>query len=356
MEPLLDRDVAKQKTFERDGYKCVICGRADLPLDAHHIIERRLWDDGGYYLSNLATLCDAGVDGCHYKAETTELSVEEIREACGIDKPMLPEDFYHDTVYDKWGNTYLENGMRTKGPLFDDESVQKVLKNCLEEFTDYVKYKRTYHAPWSEGITDDDRVLKDMSIFEGCEVVVTEKMDGENTNIYKDYIHARSVDGRSHYTRNWAKSFAFGYFAHNIPDKWRVCAENLYAKHSIEYKDLDSYLLAFSIWNEKNECLSWDESVEWFNLLGIPYVKVLYRGVYDETLIRGLYDASKYDTMEGYVVRKADSFHYKDFSKNVFKFVRKDHVTTENHWMYGYNKTHDLNSLKEGVTMENIIK
>lgn len=356
MEKLLDRKDFSEAVFERDGHKCVICGRNDLPLDAHHIIERRLWDDGGYYLSNGATLCDEGTDGCHYKAETTEITVEQLREACGIEKYTLPEEFYYDTVYDKWGNTFIENGMRTKGPLFDDESVQKVLQKYLSEFTNYVKYKRTYHLPWSPGITDDDRVLKDMSNFEGKEVVVTVKMDGENTNIYNDYIHARSVDGRSHYTRNWAKSFAFGYFAHNIPDKWRVCAENLYAVHSIKYDDLESYLLAFSIWNEKNECLSWDESVEWFKLLGIPHVEVLYRGPYDEKIIKGLYDDSKRDSMEGYVIRNAESFHYKDFAKNMAKFVRAGHVQTANHWMYGYNKTHELNNLKDGVSMETIIK
>lgn len=42
------------------------------------------------------------------------------------------------------------------------------------------KYPRTYHLSSSPGKTSDDKVISDMSEFEGKEVVVTEKMDGEN--------------------------------------------------------------------------------------------------------------------------------------------------------------------------------
>ena len=67
------------------------------------------------------------------------------------------------------------------GPLFEDESVQKILAvgpNLLL-YTGLVKYPRTWHLPWSEGKTKDDRTLSDCKQFEGREVVVTEKMDGE---------------------------------------------------------------------------------------------------------------------------------------------------------------------------------
>lgn len=261
---------------------------------------------------------------------------------------------YEDLQYDKWGNIYLNNGKRTKGPLFDDESVKKVLSNCIEDFTNYVKYERTFHVPWSDGITDDDKVLKNMQNFAGKRVVVTEKMDGENTSIYSDYFHARSVDSRHHYTRDWAKSYAMSYISPNIPEGWRICAENLYAKHSIKYNNLESYLLGFSIWNEKNECLSWDDTAEWFELLGMCKVKVLYDGIYDETIIKNLYDYKNYDSMEGYVIRIADSFHYSNFKKCVAKFVRKNHVTTETHWMHG-KSNHETNNMKKDVTMKDLI-
>lgn len=132
--------------------------------------------------------------------------------------------------------------------------------------TKYWKYPRTAHLPWSEGKTSDDKTLKDCSQFEGKRVIVTEKMDGENTSIYKDYIHARSIDGRDHWSRSWVKNLQ-AKIGYEIPDQWRLCGENLYAKHSIGYKDLSSYFALFSIWNENNECLSWDETKEYADTL-----------------------------------------------------------------------------------------
>jgi len=44
----------------------------------------------------------------------------------------------------------------------------------------YVKYPKTFHLPWSLGLRSDDKRLKDLSRFINQEVVVTEKVDGEN--------------------------------------------------------------------------------------------------------------------------------------------------------------------------------
>jgi len=43
-----------------------------------------------------------------------------------------------------------------------------------------VKYPRTPHLPWSEGASEDDIQLINAEMFEGKNVVVTEKLDGEN--------------------------------------------------------------------------------------------------------------------------------------------------------------------------------
>lgn len=362
---LLTRDEFRNQVFERDRHRCVVCGNGlhnSHKIDAHHIIERRLWTDGGYYADNGATLCDDGKDGCHYKAETTYLSVEDVRRAAGIEKIALPEDMYHDHVYDKWGNVILTDGRRTKGPLYNDESVKKVLADFnrpiyismgeelvgdLEpiQFVEYVKYPRTYHLPWSPGKTEDDRTMKDLSMFEGKRVIVTRKMDGENFSGYQTYCHARSVDGRSHYTRDWAKNF-WMQRSYELPEGWRVCAENLYAVHSIKYDDLPGYLLGFSIWNEYNRCLSWDDTVEWFGLLGMPIVPVLYDDIWDEAKIKALYnEKTDLNTHEGYVVRIANGFDYRDFKTSVAKFVRANHVATAKHWFYGSNN-HETNGIK----------
>ena len=349
---LLTRDQFREAVLARDGRKCVICGQTEQDgwqLDAHHIIERRLWTDGGYYLSNGASLCSKpDGSGCHMKAETTELSVEDIRLAAKIDKAIIPEDMYDDLVYDKWGNVVLGSGKRTKGPLFNDLSVQKVMStkfDLSQLFTHLVKYPRTYHLPWSPGMNDDDRKMRDISVFEGKRVIVTEKMDGENFTGYNDGCHARSLDSRHHYTRDWAKNFWMAR-AHELPVGWRICAENLYAVHSIKYTDLPSYLMAFSAWNECNQCLSWDDTVEICQLLEIPMVPVLYDGIFDEKLIKSLHRVAMDGYKEGYVLRLADSFEFKDFNRSVAKYVRANHVQSQKHWFYG-RSDHDTNSLRE---------
>jgi hypothetical protein len=198
--------------------------------------------------------------------------------------------------------------------------------------TKYFKYKRTYHFPWSLGASSDDKILKSVEHFAQMdEVVVTEKMDGENTTMYNDHYHARSLDSKHHPSRDAVKSL-WGVIRHDIPEGWRVCGENLYARHSIAYNALPSFFMVFSIWNEKNEALSWDETVQWCELLGLRHVPVLYRGKWDEKTIRGLWVPNNANATEGYVVRNADSFHYDTFVRNVGKFVRQGHVQTDKHW------------------------
>jgi hypothetical protein len=327
---LLTRDQFREAVFKRDNHKCVFCDKTEVV--AHHIIERRLWADGGYYVENGASVCDEH----HIACEQTIISVEDVREACGIKRVLVPQHLYSDQPYDKWGNPVLPNGQRLKGELFGDESVQKIMRegNVLGQFTHWVKYPRTHHLPWSLGVNDDDRVIASLDAFEGQRVVVTTKMDGENTTLYSDYMHARSIDGRSHPSRNWVKQF-WSTICGDIPEGWRVCGENLYAKHSIAYDDLPSYFMGFSIWNEMNTALSWDETLEWFKLLDITPVPVVYDGIYDEKKIRALWDKKQWDSCEGYVLRLADRIGYGEFKYKAGKFVRDGHVQTAKHWMYG---------------------
>jgi len=319
-EQLLTRDKFRQTIFERDNYKCVNCG--NRAQDAHHIMERRLFDDGGYYVDNGASLCGE----CHIKAEQTLLSCEKIRESANIENIILPSHLYKDQIYDKWGNIIIGNGKRLRGELFNDLSVRKVLFPVLNEFVDYVKYPRTYHLPWSPSYTKDDRVLNDISHFIGKRVIVTAKMDGENTTMYSNYIHARSIDSDNHISRNWVKNLQ-SRMGYNIPNGWRICGENLYAKHSIHYQNLEDYFLVFSIWNEKNVCLSWDETLVYCELLGLKHVPIFYDGLWNEK-IRELYQSTTFqdDELEGYVIRIADEFSYGNFRKSIAKYVRKNHI------------------------------
>jgi hypothetical protein len=327
---LLTRDAFREGVLKRDGHKCVICGATGTKLDAHHIIERRLFDDGGYYLDNGATLCDPD---CHMKAEQTVLSCDEIRSAAGITRIILPDHLYADYTYDKWGNIINHDGTRTKGELFGDESVQKVLKSggVLPFFRPYIKYPRTFHLPWSPGLTDDDRMLPSTSVFEGREVVVMQKVDGENTSMYRDYMHARSLEEEHHESRGWVKNL-HANICYQIPEGWRVCGENMYALHSIAYTDLPSYFLMFAIWDNNNVCQSWDDTVLYAGVLGLETVPVMWRGMWDEKFIRSLENNIDTTKQEGYIVRLADAYPYGSFRKSIAKWVRKGHVQTTHNW------------------------
>jgi hypothetical protein len=199
--------------------------------------------------------------------------------------------------------------------------------------TNKIKYPRTPHLPWSEGATNDDKVLKSLNSFIDQEVIVSIKMDGENTTIYNDAIHSRSLDSKSHPSRNKIKAF-LASISYKIPYRWRVCLENCTAKHSIHYKHLTSLWYGISIWDIDNVCLNWPDTLDLLGVFGIEPVPVIYRGVFDEKVIKNLHQSTfNGDECEGYVVRLASSFTYEDFDKSVAKYVRAKHVQTDSHWM-----------------------
>ncbi|MFF2329949.1 MULTISPECIES: RNA ligase family protein [unclassified Streptomyces] len=194
-------------------------------------------------------------------------------------------------------------------------------------------YPRTAHLPWSPGATSDDVRMADLSGLTGREVVVTEKLDGENTTLYADGLHARSLDSAHHPSRGWVKALQ-GRIGARVPEGWRVCGENMFARHSIAYDGLESFFYGFSVW-DGDRCLDWDRTVVFLRGLGIPVPPVLWRGVFDARAERAL-RALRPDTgrQEGYVVRPADGFGAADFGRRVAKWVRPGHVRTDTHWMH----------------------
>ena len=166
-----------------------------------------------------------------------------------------------------------------------------------------------------------------------ADVVVTEKLDGENTTLYRDYLHARSIAYHPHPSRDWVKRLQ-AHIGPDIPENFRICGENLFAKHTIFYKSLPTYFFAFAIFQD-DLCLSWDETVEWSQLLGLTTVPLLYRGTWDEAKIKSCWrQISVFGAdQEGYVVRNANAFELLDFQQNVAKYVRAQHVQTSQHWL-----------------------
>jgi len=195
------------------------------------------------------------------------------------------------------------------------------------------KYPRTRHVPWSLAITDDDEVHASVDrLFAGKCVVISEKVDGECTSLYRDGMHARSPDSRPHPSQDWVRNL-HSRIAHEIPPGWRICGENVYAQHSLHYDALASYFLVFSVWDARNVCLSWDETREWAALLGLETVPVLYEGWWDSRVAHRYDDEHTRRVFEGYVIRLADEFAYEEFERSTAKFVASRPVGDE-HWRH----------------------
>ena len=325
---LLPTNAFKSLVLDRDGGACVCCQK---PTDhVQMLLDSRLWDDGGYYLQNGVSLCKE-----HQEAMlTTALLPKQLREMAGIKVAVLPDSFSEDDNYDCWGNVIRPTGVRYKSELFDEPDAQHWIAagGFLNDFSPFYKHPSTPHLQWSKGVQRDDRVLTTDAMFEGQEVIVTEKRDGENATLYSNYYHARSIDGRHHESRNWLKNF-WGKIKHEIPEGWRISGENMYAQHSIGYSDLDSYFEAFFVWNEKNVKLQYDEAVEYLAMLGIKPVPIIDRFIYSKERAQQLAKELDTDKCEGYVLSLARSFTYREFRTSVGKFVREDHVQTNKHWM-----------------------
>lgn len=218
-----------------------------------------------------------------------------------------------------------------------------------------VKYPRSWHLSYSEKSTSDDKKHFDDSHFLNKEVVVSIKMDGENTSIYNDYIHARSLDSKTDSEdRRWVDTLRKSKIDGKISESMRICGENMFYKHTCSYENLESMFYVFNIW-ENDNCLSWDKTIEICNKLKLETVPIIYNGIYDRKLILKLFndyiELSDND-VEGFVVRIKENFNISNFSTSLNKYVRNTFEIPSNHWRYS-KKT--LNKLIENKNAWEII-
>jgi hypothetical protein len=193
------------------------------------------------------------------------------------------------------------------------------------------KYGRTFHLPISVGATSDDKIMSSLDGLMVDDLLITEKMDGENTTIHSAGTHARSPDSRYHPSRDWIKAFAAGV-SPQLSNSERIVGENLYAQHSLGYEALPSYFMGFS-WIIGNDIQPWDATLLRFEELGITPVPVLYRGPFTEGLFEGLAEQLDLAKQEGFVARDAAGFSETEMPIRMGKYVRANHVQSETHWM-----------------------
>lgn len=306
---LLTRDVFRTNVFNRDNHKCIIPWCNNNAVDAHHIIERKLWEDEGYYMCNGASLCEIH----HKMAERNQIMPQVLWKYINAQKYIVPNNFKNKLDYTKWGKLLpMPNRIRPK-------------------------YPTTFYLPNSPVPPEHTKDVGDGRLV-GVDSVTTIKMDGSNVKLNSEFVAARNGSSAEHKSFDLLKALHIN-FKELIPKNIDVFGEWLYAKHSIHYKGLDNYLQIFSIYNIDTHMFgSWDDVVSMGKKLGVNTVQAVWIKPPQENEYKFL---SRIKTVvedviskghEGIVVRNRFGYHFSQHSENVMKFVREGHVQTDKHW------------------------
>ncbi|WP_165024323.1 RNA ligase family protein [Dysgonomonas sp. ZJ279] len=218
------------------------------------------------------------------------------------------------------------------------------------------KYGRTYHYPFSPGTTSDDRINHTYwEDFRKIETLVhTEKLDGENNCLNQFGVFARSHASPT--TSPWTNQIRerWELIKHDLGDI-ELFGENLYAIHSIEYKHIEDYYFIFAV-RCVDKWLSWEEVkfyAAMFDFPTVPELKIEPVKDLSENMLKqqilnwaeepsvfGSIDPSTHEvcTREGVVSRNIGEYPVNDFAHNVFKYVRKGHVKTDEHWTRNWKR------------------
>jgi len=217
------------------------------------------------------------------------------------------------------------------------------------------KYGRTFHYPFSPGTTSDDRInnnyWEDISLLQT--VLHTEKLDGENNCMSRYGVFARShaAPTTSAWTRQLREKWAV--LKNDLGD-YEIFGENLYAIHSIQYPLIEQHYYVFGV-RELDKWLSWEETIFIASMFDLPVVPVLEKvtdfseqKIFEKNLLALVKEESVFKSvdvqtnkpcsMEGIVSRNMLEYDINDFEKNVFKYVRKGHVKTDEHWTRNWKR------------------
>ena len=182
------------------------------------------------------------------------------------------------------------------------------------------RYPKTPHLPWSSVTDPDDIVLYSCNQFEKNDIVITEKMDGENCLITKNKILLKD--------RNIKKDVDEKLLANalqiqkRIGENTTVVIESLYHNLAINYNALESKIFGISYW-EKDTCMSWDLTTTFFDSINIAHPPILYEGSWDMKVIIDLNSKiSLSEFREGYVMRIKKEFQEKNFNSSIAKYVK----------------------------------
>eukprot|EP00438_Fugacium_kawagutii_P027840 Skav201813 [mRNA] locus=scaffold1071:247340:262359:+ [translate_table: standard] len=206
-------------------------------------------------------------------------------------------------------------------------------------------YPKTPHLPFSPGVNPDDTRISDCKHLLAAEVVATEKLDGGNCCLKDGQVYGRThAQPASHESFSAVKELAatLGPQLQGV----QVFGENMQAVHSIEYGNLQSFFYVFAA-RRAGTWLGWDETTSMAEALGLPMVPLVFRGSFGspEQLQKSLetWKAEKSAVgadveAEGFVVRRSAAIRGEAFQDEVAKFVRANHIQTDEAWKRKWKK------------------
>lgn len=210
-----------------------------------------------------------------------------------------------------------------------------------------MKYPRTYHLPFSQVITSDDKRMTDVSGLLNTQVVFSDKMDGSNVCLTNKECFARSHSKQpAHQSFSLLKAM-HAKLKHKIPENTQVFCEYLFARHTVPYYNLPSYLMVIGV--RDLPTMMWLSNVDaqrMISKIGLKMVPIVGDGSgvsifktekeLKDMVFKLLKIPSVYSTYkEGIVVRVTKQFHTNDFKKYVGKMVsKKFKPDKDKHWKY----------------------
>jgi hypothetical protein len=353
----------RETVFERDDYTCNVpwCDRD--AVDAHHIIERELWPSGGYIPDNGASVCNDH----HRMAERNEIPPQAFWRWAGIEEPPIPfpngldehpekasihvEDTTELIAIDKWG-----------------EQFETPPHGQIREYPKYPSSRHLLPLYWQsergtaqERTGRDDTGLDSVESFLDIPLVATIKMDGSNAMLVADEtepVRARNGRDANHESFDHLKQEYWNRNVYeNLPEHLQVFGENMYACHSIHYgcdgchdernqrPPVSDVFLVFGVYDTRYDLwLSWPETERVADEIGFPTAPVIKRSQTDLPAfederrfvesMKELAESVVDDGHEGIIVRSKYPFHYGQFETKLGKYVRPNHVQTDEHWSH----------------------
>lgn len=248
------------------------------------------------------------------------------------------------------------------------------------------KYCRSLHAQISLGTTSDDRFMPNgyLKYFSEMDLVLTEKLDGQNNCFTKDGVYARSHAAVSKLPWDKPMRERWELIKNDLGDL-EIFGENMYGIHSIAYSKLESYFYVFAV-RYNGRWLSWEEVkfyAAYFDFPTVPEIKIkqplktFYTSMINENVVLfnwleetlgmswedsvetpgvlGGYDPITGNSCsEGFVIRNKNSFLTNEGPiqtapnefNNLFKIVRGGHVKTDEHWTKNWKPAKLINYSK----------